>query len=205
MLNISALAKIEKNKLATNSAWILLLKITLPDTTIIRVSGDNTDTVWAGETWIKFPFEIDEIGESTKGEVPQFEVRVGNITGVMQAYMELDANFGGVGSEVELYLVNSSLLADSNPTVNLSFECVSSNCDRTWAHFILGAANPYNNRFPRNRILKNFCRYDLFTGSRCQYVGVPTTCDRTLARCRELGNSHNFGGAPATGRRGLYV
>ena len=181
------------------------MKITLPDTTIIRVSSDNKDTEWAGETWVKFPFEIDEIGEDTKGEIPQFEIRVGNVSRVMQAYMEVDGNYGGVGSSVELNLVNSSLLDEWDPTVQLNFECTGASCDTKWAHFTLGAPNLYRSRFPRNRILKNFCRYDEFKGDRCQYSGEETECDRTLARCRDLNNSLHFGGAPASGRRGLYV
>ena len=48
-LDISALAKIEKNKLATTSLWAVLMKITLPDTTVIRVCSNNEDIIWPSD------------------------------------------------------------------------------------------------------------------------------------------------------------
>ncbi len=45
-LDISALANIEKNKLATSSVWAVLMKITLPDSTVIRICSDNANIVW---------------------------------------------------------------------------------------------------------------------------------------------------------------
>lgn len=38
------------------------------------------------------------------------------------------------------------------------------------------------------------CRYRRFKGARCGYSGEETWCDRSYARCRELGNTDNFGG-----------
>jgi len=159
----------------------------------------------ASYTWTRFPFELDEIGENSKGEVPGFEVRVGNTTRIMQTYMEMEGNEGGVGSEIVLYVVNTNFLFEPDAEVTLNFEVKDSSCDDMWAHFTIGAPNPFNNRYPRNRLLKNFCRYDVFGGDRCQYAGAETSCNRTITRCRALGNSNHFGGAPGAGRRGIYV
>ena len=156
-------------------------------------------------TWVAFPFDLDEIGESSKGEIPRFEVRVGNVSRVMQNYMETEGNEGGIGSDIQLNVVNTDFLFEPNAEVELNFEVIGASCDEMWARFTVGAPNPYNNRYPRNRILKNFCRYDIFKGDRCQYAGAETTCDRTIARGRALNNSNHFGGAPGAGRRGIYV
>ena len=156
-------------------------------------------------TWTKFPFDLDEVGENTKGEIPRFEIRVGNASRVMQTYMESEGNEGGVGSDIQLSVVNTDFLFEPDAEVELNFEVTGSSCDDMWAHFTVGTPNPYNNRYPRNRILKNFCRYDIFGGSRCQYAGAETACDRTITRCRALSNSQHFGGAPGSGRRGIYV
>lgn len=74
-----------------------------------------------------------------------------------------------------------------------------------WATFTLGANNPFSKRFPLNRLLKNRCRYKQFRNWRCGYAGAETTCDRTLARCRELGNSERFGGTPGVGNSPVIV
>jgi len=185
---------------------------------MVAVSNDiNSNTICSGvisnvkiiastsNTWLRFPFELDEIGESTKGEVPGFEIRVGNVTKTMQTYMEIEGNEGGVGSEIELNVVNTKFLFEPDPEVLLNFEVTAASCDDMWARFRIGSPNPFNNRFPRNRILKNFCRYDIFKGTRCQYTGAETSCNRTLTRCKEFNNSNHFGGAPGAGRRGIYV
>lgn len=206
MLTLSTAAILEKNALSNTGAWVLLLEITLPDTTVIRVCSNTDDITWpssGGNTWVAFPFELDEIGEASKGEVPSVEVRVGNVSRVMQAYME--AADGGVGSMVRIMVVHSAHLDLTDPEIELSFEVVDAKADSKWARFTLGGTNPSRKRFPRNRMTKNFCRYKVFKGARCQYAGAETECDRTLTRCRALNNSEHFGGCPGIGQKGLYV
>ena len=38
------------------------------------------------------------------------------------------------------------------------------------------------------------CRWKVFKGTECQYADSVTTCDRSYPRCKELGNTNNFGG-----------
>jgi len=174
-MTLSTVAIVEKNKLARTSVFIVLLKITLPDNTILRLSSDNTNTWWAGATWVAFPFEIDEIPEDSKAEVPQFEIRIGNASKAIQAYMETED--GVVDSDVVIYVVNSDNLADSTPEFTANMQVIGASADPLWAHFTLGASNPYNQRFPKNRILKNYCRYPTggYGGARCQYLYTPWT------------------------------
>ena len=40
------------------------------------------------------------------------------------------------------------------------------------------------------------CQVRRFKDCRCKYKGKETTCDRTFARCKELGNQENFAGFP---------
>ena len=40
------------------------------------------------------------------------------------------------------------------------------------------------------------CQVRRFKDSRCGYSGNETSCDRTFARCKELGNEENFRGFP---------
>jgi len=41
------------------------------------------------------------------------------------------------------------------------------------------------------------CQHKKFKDERCGYKGAETKCDKTLTRCRELGNSLNFLGFPS--------
>ena len=73
-----------------------------------------------------------------------------------------------------------------------------------WATFTLGAANPYNKRFPQDRILKNHCRHR-FRDARCKYVGVGDICDKTFTTCTGYANTLNYGGFPGVGIGGLRL
>ena len=213
---ISAGAFIEKNKLSTTHAWLVLLKITMPDTTVLRVVNNTEDVTWpvtSGNVYTKFPFDLDEIGDTSKGEVPSVGLKVSNAARILEPYLE--AQEGMVDSVVIIRIVNSINVTTAslgsgvnNPTaeVELTYNITATNTNSMWVSFTLGSLNPWNKRFPRNRIWRNTCRFKEFGGALCKYAGVETTCDRTLDTCREtMANSINFGGAPGVGSKGLFV
>jgi lambda family phage minor tail protein L len=206
MLNLSSAAITEKNKLAGDGVWLVLLEIQLPSAEVIRVVRNNQDVIWpasGGNTYAAFPFEIDTLSDLKPGEVPSLAIKVSNVTRALTPYLE--SGQGGVGSEVYLRVVHSEHLDLFDPEIELVFKCVSCSVDSMWATFNLGASNPYSRRFPGNRILKNFCRYKRFKGPRCQYAGPATTCDRSLKRCRQLDNSTRYGGFPVVGSEGIQL
>lgn len=219
-MTLSAAAYLEKNKLSSSGAWLVLLKIKTPGGTIFRISNNTEDVTWPvtdGNDYISFPFELDDIEETAK-EVPQLVIRVANVTRVMQGYME--AEDGLVNSEVTLRVVHTTHVTtdvlgaginNTNPEVELFWDIMSSSADSIWASFVVGAPTPYRLRFPRSRMLVGFCRYRYFKGVRCKYTGPDETCNRALGTCRLKinaggeSNSINFGGTPGVGSRGIYV
>ena len=52
--------------------------------------------------------------------------------------------------------------------------------------------------------MKDFCPFK-FKGVQCGYKGDETECNKTLSRCRALGNSVRFGGEPTIPQGGLYA
>ncbi|MFH1982720.1 MAG: DUF1833 family protein [Pseudomonadota bacterium] len=205
-LSLSAAAIFEKNRLRSDGAWLLLLTIVLPDTTTIRVCRNTDDVIWpaaGGDTYVAFPFTIDEIGDSSKNEVPSFTVKVSNVTKALQPYLQ--AANGGTGATVTLRVVHSAHLDLTSAEVELTFEVTKAASDEQWVTFTLGTQNIYTRKFPRSRVEGNFCRYRAFKGARCGYSGSETECNRTLTRCRELGNSTRFGNAPGVGGRGIVI
>ena len=201
-LDLSPAAYLEKNKLASDGAWLILLQIDVEqlDETI-RLVRNTEDITWNGYTWQAFPFEFDEISENSKGEIPQVQIRVSNVRRQIEYYLE-QAD-GGVGSVVTIRVVHSKHLDLTEPEVSLEFEVTGTKATSTWATFTLGAISPYSRQIGQ-RALKSFCRHD-FKDVRCKYSGAVTSCDHTLTTCRSLGNSVNFGGFPGVGSGGLYV
>lgn len=202
-LTLSPVAYIEKNSLASDGVWAILIEIYIPQLNdYIRVTSNNVDMVWNDTTWQSFPFKMDEIGDTTKNEVPQFTISVSNVNGIVQSYLE-QAD-GGVGSSVRLLIINTNI-PSTTPEIELDFMVRSTSVDTTWATFTLGVINPYSITVGQ-RMLRTGCRFtgvlysvNGFKGPRCKYSGSQTECNKTLTRCRELSNSQNFGGFPGLG------
>lgn len=202
-IELSPLAYIEKNKLSSTGAWLIMLEIYITQLQdYIRVCSNNEDIVWNGSTWLAYPFEMDEISESSKGEITQFAIKVSNINGEVGSYID-DAD-GAVGADIRLMVVNSNIMA-TTPEIELNFIVKSTTVDTIWVSFTLGVTNPYSLLIGQ-RMIRTGCRYsglngtqNGFKGSRCKYSGGAESCDRTLTTCRSLGNSANFGGFPGLG------
>ena len=214
-LPLSSIAVAEKNLLATDSIWYLAIKITIPGVgTPVRVVRNNENITWDGETWVAFPFELEEIGEESKGEVPEVVLRVSNVSRQMEAYLQdFDAYTKANGYspiEFEIYVLNSKNLASSTPECVHYFELIQPKTDAMWATFRLGAANPFQKRFPKHRMMKNHGKvhynYPVGTSVLC---GAPsssyTTCDKTLTACRLRNNSNRYCGFPGIGAGGIRL
>lgn len=203
-LPLSSLAIEEKNKLATSdSVFLIAAAIEIPGVQeTIRVVRNTEDITWRGETWQKFPFEMEEITESDTGEVPRVDVRVGNASREMELYIhqyDLYCKENGHAPVVcHLYVINTLNLESDDPEVEHEFELIQPKTDSMWATFTLGASNPFNRRFPQRRMIPA-CHWK-FKDGRCQYDGGATSCNKSFTRCKELNNSERFGGFYATGR-----
>ncbi|MEW5724399.1 MAG: DUF1833 family protein [Thermodesulfobacteriota bacterium] len=208
-LPLSQIALQEKNKLGSDSVWLLALEIEIPGLDQpVRVVRNTEDITWRGQTWVAFPFELNEITEQAGGEVPRVDLMVSNVSRAIESYLQQwDAWTKQNGKEpitVNIYLVNSLNLASDDPEVEYVFQLRQPKTDNKWARFTLSGDNPYNRRFPLNRILKDSCPYR-FKGARCGYTGAASTCGHTLTNCRSLGNSSRFGGCPGAGQSGLRI
>lgn len=199
MRSLSAAAILEKNKLAGDGAWLILLEIQLPGTTL-RMVRNNVGITWGGESWAAFPFELDDASED-KQESPQIQIKVGNVSRVVQGYVEAAPN-GGTGATVILRVVLSNHL-DQAAEIEETFEVVGIQCDAQWVSITLGVSGG-GERFPADRNMKDFCRFVVSSGYCGIECGVSAatkasypTCNGTLAHCRERGNSVRFGGEPA--------
>jgi phage-related protein len=211
-LPLSSATVSEKNKLTTDSAWLLALEITIPGVgTPIRVVGNNSDITWRTYTWQAFPFELDDISDGNKGEVPQVYLRVSNVSRAMETYLHgYDAYCKANGYSpvtVSIFVLNSKNLASDTPEVEHIFELTQPKTNSMWATFTLGADNPFSRRFPVHRILKQHCRH-IFRDANCGYAGGTATCDKSITACRAMtggSNSARFGGFLGVGATGLRI
>lgn len=206
MLNLSAAAILQKNQIASGSRWPILLEIQIPGQAPIRLCNDNQNVVWAGHTWTAFPFDFDDMREAGAGEIPSVSLRVSNVAQEIQAFLEQAG--GGVDFPVVLRVVNSENLASPVPELELAFIVTSARYDASWITFTLGGDAKLTRRVPERRFLKDFCPFR-YGGIECG-VSAGTlakypTCQKTLAQCRQRGNSPRFGGEPGIPLGGFYA
>jgi len=205
-MDLSAVAalEIEKNKIASTGAWLVLLEISYDETTI-RIVNNTEDIEWpagSGQIWNRFPFRMGDVSEDKQGEVPQFTLRVSNVTLTVGNYLK--QYHGGTDAAVTLRVVHSDHLDETKPVVEEYFQDKKSLVDAYWVTFVLGPDHSMVRRYPPRRYLKNFCPYQ-FGDTECGYAGAGGPCDHTLKSCRQLGNSARFGGEPGVPGVPTYI
>ena len=188
-----------KNALGGNSAFIMLAEVQIDNIdvpTTLRFARNTDNVTWDSETWVAFPFDLDMLGDTERGEVPKMNLRVSNISRAVQSYVE-QAD-GGVDAPVVLRLIHETQFSTSEYCIRLDFVVSSTSCTSEWVSFELSASNPWNRRVPGTRCRKNFCRWRFKDGN-CTYNGGATTCDKTLSTCKSYSNSEHYGGYPGLG------
>ena len=209
-MTVSAYMIEEKNKVASSTITMVLLEITIPGAAeLVRVADNNEDVTWRSYTWTAVPLQWEEIVESSKGEIPRVDFSISNANRMMEAYVQaydLYTKINGYSAiEVSIYVVNSGNLTSTLPEVEYLFELKDMRSTAQWITFTLGANNPYNQRFPLDRIMKNHGRVIKFKDVTCGYTGSGTICDRSLTQCRIYGNSKRYCGFPGAGNTALRL
>ena len=201
MLTLSAAARLEKNRMATGGVFLVLLDLILPEDVHVRVCQNNENVTWGGYEWAAFPFELDAVVSSPRGELPSLNVRISNITRIIEGYMAETS--GGLNSQVTFRVINSQYMGLTKPELEETFDIIASSADAQWVTLSLGMPNPLLQRFPLNRYFRDNCRW-VFKGVGCGYVGAETTCNHTLNDCRFRNNELRFGGFPGIPGGALY-
>lgn len=207
---LSNITKTEKNKLNSNSVWLTMLEVNIPSVSeTLRIVDNNEDIIWKSHTWQKFPFEVEEISQSSNAEISEFGIKIGNVKNIIGQYVKqydiYTKTNGFQPITATLSIVNSKDLANPVPvySTNLILTHVPSN-NFLETNFKLSARDLFRARTPQTRMFPNSCRFK-FKSILCGYSGSQTECNKTLARCRELGNSVRYGGFPAIGNQGVSI
>lgn len=201
--SLVAVAALEKNKIATTNAFLILIEVQFEGATI-RVVNNTEDIEWpagSGQIWTAFPFRLGDLTEDSRGEFPSWQLKISNVSKTMSRYLEQYK--GGTDVKVVLRVVMSEHLDLAEPVMYETFSVEDTGQDAIWAMFNLGPAFSTKRRFPPETYRKNFCQFK-FKGIRCGYNGSAAECNKTLKRCRELGNSVRFGGEPGISGEGAY-
>src|ERR1035437_3091595 len=185
-----------KNRLQSDGAWIILMAITIPGLSEIMRIARNTESIfWGGYTGRLIPFQIDDINENTKGEMPVINIQISNITREIQAYLE--QTNGSIDTEITILIVGAKHLDDNVPAWQATYALMQASCDENYITFQCGPKYQVNSRRPIFRNIKYLCPFE-YGGTIC---GAPAatltaypTCDKSIIGCQIRANQTRFGG-----------
>lgn len=193
----------EKNRTHSKNPWLVLLAITLPDSTVIKLVNNSEDINFGGEIYHKFSFSIGVIEQDVSGAIPAVKLQIANVTRLLTKH--LNAQDGGLGSTVVVTVVNSAHLTEDYSELELEFTVMDCQADEKYVTWTLGMANPRNQRFPLYRYISNCLWASNFKGAECGYAGAETTCDGLFSTCLDYGNTDRFAGFLGMARNGIRI
>lgn len=169
------------------------------DDTILRYCGNNTDDiVFNGYTYIAAAVSRTEVETDTGTKLEEVNVTVQNVTREFSAYVANGGKINGYNCRI-MTVFRDALDDPLNYAVAFEGEIDGATIDNKSFNFKVRAyQGSYAIKVPRRKCEPS-CGYD-FKSEWCGYVGSETTCDRSLARCKELNNELNFGGFPGVPR-----
>ncbi len=171
----------------------------------------DTNIVFDGITYNKFPITHDEITENTKGEIDNTKVMLSNIARLIEYYLQ---NYDLRGKRVSIKMVFANHLDDPDCYAEFSnyIDSYSSNV-KDVVFNLMSKFDIFSVQVPQRIFMRSFCQWEFASpavraagrGQECGYLGSETTCDLTRTRCRVLGNQARFGAFPSTPGGVAYV
>lgn len=203
MRQLSLAGILAKNKLASETAWLMLLEIKLPnDPDPICLVQNNENIIWGGKTWLAYGFSLGEAKEDNQGSIPEITVNVDNTSRDIEYYIQ--SGGGGTGAKVTIRIVLSTALDNAEPELEEYYSVTNTMVTEQYIQFKLGNAYPSRIRRPFGRYMKNTCPFK-YKGIECGCTSDLASCNHTLSDCRERNNSKRFGGFPGIPQGGLYA
>jgi phage-related protein len=282
---------IDQNKLITDNIELLLIEFIYKNADSVRVCLNNAEITWNSKTWMPAIFSLTGMNETKDAEIPKVKLNFFDLNKVIIPVIE-DTD-GLPDTKINIYVIDSKYLDNTTPKIHEQafINSVSFN-ENGLVTIEIGTENLSLMRVPKNRYLKNHCRFkfkefivkfqngsaDTFidgdfvkgfssnntgvvskiridsgsfdngdaqgwlnitsisgifsngenlstytdntfgtiketeiaqvvsSSSPCGFYddGTETNCNRTFARCKELGNEERFGGFPAIGSYGIF-
>lgn len=155
--------------------------------------------------WQKMAFDFDDFKTGQDARRGTVTISVSNASGLPLAYVDELEDWrklhGRKPASIRLLVVNTALLDDPEPVMQLSFvDCgISCPAPMDTVKFVLGARNIWSWPLMR-KVMQQYCGWK--RTSECPHVAE---CDHTLTTCRDIYNNVNqFGGFPMVGKGALY-
>ena len=191
--------------------WLLFIELGIPTVPTLYLVCNNEPIAWKGNEYKDIGIEPPEI-QTGKGQTPSIQMALPNAASIITKYLEqyysylIDNGAEGNEIDVKLSVVPYKLIledSDCEAATAIRVQYINGDIDNKNAVLTVGADNIMNRQFP-NLTIGMTCNWE-FKDSVCGYSGAETKCNRTLQRCRVLGNSARFGGHPGVMPLGVQI
>lgn len=164
----------------------------------------DVNVTFDGQIYIAFPVKFLAINENVQGQIDAIRILAGNVSRVLQAYLE---TYDLREKQITIRIVWSDLLGDNTAKLDYIYYIDSYQADEQTIELTCTTKmDILIKTLPGGTYLRTHCRYKKFKDiNTCGYSGPETDCNRTMQRCKELGNFERFGGFPSLPLRRLYV
>ena len=177
-----------------------LLKIALEGGSIYILDNETMQSFsYNGEDYLGAPLTLGEIKKDDNSGVSKLNIKLSNValsvSGIIGQRGDVITNAPAVLTQVFLD-VNTNTLLPQYSLILFAGRCNNLKLDYEEASVdIETSLGGYEIQAPIMKY-RTTCQVRRFKDCRCGYTGTETKCDRTFARCKELGNEENFRGFP---------
>lgn len=178
---------------------------------------DNNDVIWNGNTYLRYPVEMEGFEYTGTGQLPRPKIRISNALNLVTALLQtlLDGLEGAKVTRIRTlarYLDavnfpgNSNPYGTPDPTAEFPREIYyvdrKTAENRAIVEFELAAVFDLAGvRAPKRQCLANVCQW-VYKSPECSYNGPLETCEKTLRDCQNHFGENNrlpFGSFPGVG------
>lgn len=196
MRNVTTPFKQESTKQENRPVYLYTVHNFDNQGTDLRMAGYDEDVTFDSKVYTKFPVAHEDIGDNATGEIDKVRVTLGNVSRLIQSYLEA---YEWRGKQVSITMVWANQLnAPTNKLTDIYFiDEIAADVENV----IVTCASKLDVMqvmLPGRRYSRLTCGWKVFKGAECGYAGSELTCNRTWQRCGELNNRERFGGFPAT-------
>jgi len=191
--------KSEKNKASNQPIYLYSIE-NYDGSTDLNLAEWDTDVIYDGVTYTKFPIKHDEISENSQGEIDTLKVTVANVNRLIQSYLE---GYDLRGKKVTITLIWANQIADADANIKFIYYIDNYTATQDTVEFVLSSKyDIIDLTLPSGIYNRNYCRWK-FKSTECGYAGAQSTCDKRKDTCKTtMSNIARFGGFPSipTGR-----
>jgi len=192
----------EKNKAENRPAFLYKI-FEYNGTDDLLFTSNDEDVTFDGDTYTRFPISHESISDNTNGQIDTVNLRIGNVSRLIQAYLEA---YDWRGKKVTIAQVFLDQLADTDAVIVHTFYVDTYTADEKDVTVVLTTKfDVLDIQLPLGTYNRNYCRWK-FKSSECGYAGAEAVCNKTKQDCRDnKANVLRFGGFPSIPQRRLFT